>query len=663
MPKFTRAVLALSTATLPTIVQAQQITLDPITLYATDEYVIGQVEVDEDDLKAAENGGLADLFRSEPGVSVDGGIALTERVYVNGIDQEQMAVTIDGALQNNRMWHHTTTNLIDPGLLKAARVDAGVAPADAGPDALAGSIEYETKSALDLLEDGQNFGGKLTTGYASNGERATGALTLYGRQGPVDALLYAKRATGDDYEGGDGKTVKYTGADLSSYMVKLGAEANGWRFEYGGMQVQDDSLRPFRPNVTDYTYRPSAPRYFDMTQTTHTLKVGRSEAAEGLFNPELLLSSSEGKQTAEEVSSDDPLWTNAVSDTKSAILQNHSRFGQTEVTAGIDLHNRTSSADDYWGSGAIHGFQEESHNTGLFVQARGSAGQFDFSSGLRYDWNRFNGTQGEEFKTDGASANANVTWNATDALSFDAGYSTVFGGIPVDYSFNQWAPHPFSEQPRPTRSQNMILGANWSQNGTTINAEYFRTKVGNARDTASRRTDGPSPYYNGHAYYFISEAKEIRSQGWRLSLGQNWTGGSATLRYSDIEMEVDGKAPTSLDLQGFGTIPGRVLTLDARHQVTRDLTFGGVIEHAFGMSHQGVDPDDEPRRDFEAYTLVNVYGEYKPARYENLTIRAEINNLFDEDYVDRASFGGDYEFVIPQKEPGRSIALTANFTF
>lgn len=655
MPKFSRAVLALSTATLPAIVQAQQITLDPITLYATDEYVIGQVEVDEDDLKAAENGGLADLFRSQPGVSVDGGIALTERVYVNGIDQEQMAVTIDGALQNNRMWHHTTTNLIDPGLLKAARVDAGVAPADAGPDALAGSIEYETKSALDLLEEGQNFGGKLTTGYASNGERATGALTLYGRQGPVDALLYAKRATGSDYEGGDGKTVKYTGADLSSYMVKLGAEANGWRFEYGGMQVQDDSLRPFRPNVTDYTFRPSAPYYYDMTQNTHTLKIGRTEASDPLFNPELLISSSESEMTGMELAREDsrsPNNSRGNAESFTAVLQNHFRFGGTEFSAGVDLHNRTSKFDDfYWNvdreTGEITGStstsdREDSHNTGVFVQARGSYGQFDYSSGLRYDWNRFTGKDGNEFDSDGASANANVTWNATDALSFDAGYSSVFGGIPLNQGWELWKEADYTAL-RSARSQNAILGATWEQGGSTIGAEIFRTKIGNARN------DG--------------DVKEIRSQGWRVAVGQNWDGGNVTLRYSDVDVEVNGKEPTSIDVRGFGTIPGRALTLDARHQVTRDLTFGGVIEHAFGMSHQGVDPDGEPRRDFEAYTLVNVYGEYKPARYDNLTLRAEINNLFDEDYVDRASFGGDYEFVIPQKEPGRSIALTANFTF
>ncbi|RMC35481.1 TonB-dependent receptor plug domain-containing protein [Paracoccus alkanivorans] len=650
MPKITRATLVLSTAMVPGLALAQPITLEPIVLYARDAYVTGQIEVDEEDLKAAETGGLADLFRSEPGVIVDGGIALTERVYVNGIDQEQMAVTIDGALQNNRMWHHTGTNLIDPGLLKAARVDAGVAPADAGPDALGGSIEYETKSALDLLEDGRNFGGKLTTGFESNGDTATGALTLYGRQGPVDALIYAKRATGDDYEGGDGETVKYTGADLDSYMVKLGAEANGWRFEYGGIQVKDDSLRPFRPNVVDYVGRDSAPRYFDMTQTTHTLKISRTEASSDLFNPELLLSSSKNELTATDLPRDDgrdPNRAAGEAESFSAVLQNHFRIGQTEFAAGVDFHNRTGYLDDYWihprTGEAIHTkFREDSHNTGVFVQARGSVGQIDYSTGLRYDWNRFYGTEAEKFDSEGASANANLTWHATDSLSFDAGYSTVFGGIPLNQGFVLYEDGVYDNL-RSARSQNAILGVTWEQDGSTIGVEAFRTKIGNARSD--------------------SEVKEIRSEGWRVSLGQNWDGGSATLRYSDIDVEVDGKAPTSNDIRGFGTVPGRVLTLDANHEITRGMKIGGVIEHVFEEPFHGVDPWGDERRNYDGYTVVNVYGEYTPARYENLTIRAEINNLFDEDYADRASYGGDFEYVVSQKEIGRSIGLTANFTF
>ena len=263
MPRPCMAALLLGTAFLPATAFAQTaadpVVLQPIVLQA-DEQGTSQVSVTADQLDDARTGSMKDIFRAEPSVIVGGGMTVTERVFVNGIDQQQLAVTVDGAAQNNRMFHHTGTNIIDPNLLKAARVDAGVAPADAGFGALAGSIAYETKSALDMLEDGQTHGGQVTTGYASNGGTTEGSVTLYGRQGPVDALVYAKRATGDDYQDGAGDDVAYSGADLNSYALKLGAQMGDWRAEFGALQVQDDALRPYRANFGGLVGRPNDQR-------------------------------------------------------------------------------------------------------------------------------------------------------------------------------------------------------------------------------------------------------------------------------------------------------------------------------------------------------------------------------------------------------------------
>ena len=68
-------------------------------------------------------------------------------------------------------------------------------------------------------------------------------------------------------------------------------------------------------------------------------------------------------------------------------------------------------------------------------------------------------------------------------------------------------------------------------------------------------------------------------------------------------------------------------------------------------------------RDWPGYTVVDVFAEYEPAQYANVTLRAEVNNLFDRNYVDRASYGGDFDEILGQKEPGRSIGLSARVRF
>lgn len=81
---------------------------------------------------------LQDVFNGETSVSVGGSTPVTQKIYVNGIEDSRLAVTIDGAAQSSATFHHVGTLLIDPSLLKAVRIDPTVAPADAGPGALGG---------------------------------------------------------------------------------------------------------------------------------------------------------------------------------------------------------------------------------------------------------------------------------------------------------------------------------------------------------------------------------------------------------------------------------------------------------------------------------------------------------------------------------------------
>ncbi|MFV0428735.1 MAG: hypothetical protein ACK5KO_04835 [Arachnia sp.] len=76
---------------------------------------------------------------------------LAQKIFLNGVNMLNLGVTIDEASQNNRAFHHVSANAIDPGLLKQVRADATVAPADAGPYALAGSVVFETVDPEDIL--------------------------------------------------------------------------------------------------------------------------------------------------------------------------------------------------------------------------------------------------------------------------------------------------------------------------------------------------------------------------------------------------------------------------------------------------------------------------------------------------------------------------------
>ncbi|MCV6602318.1 MAG: TonB-dependent receptor plug domain-containing protein, partial [Cohaesibacter sp.] len=124
--------------------------------------------ISEKAIKEAQSGDLKDLFAEEASITVGGGIPIAQKIFVNGVDMLNLNVTIDGAMQNNRSFHHVTANAIDPGLLKAVRVDAGIAAADSGPNATAGSVAFQTKDALDFLKGDDKFGGRTLFSADSN---------------------------------------------------------------------------------------------------------------------------------------------------------------------------------------------------------------------------------------------------------------------------------------------------------------------------------------------------------------------------------------------------------------------------------------------------------------------------------------------------------------
>lgn len=209
-----------------------------------------QVVIGQQDIARRAPRDLADLFRITPSVSVGGSIPMSQKLYVNGVEETNLAVSVDGARQNNRIFHHNATNVTDPALLAQARVEAGVAPADAGPGALGGAVTYETLDARDLLGFEDGIGARSSNAFDFNGEVATSALTVYGMREGFEGLASLNLGKGGDFTDGSGDTVEGSETDFVSILLKGAWRTEaGHRFELGYERVADDADRPFRANI------------------------------------------------------------------------------------------------------------------------------------------------------------------------------------------------------------------------------------------------------------------------------------------------------------------------------------------------------------------------------------------------------------------------------
>lgn len=612
-------------------------TLDPITIQQRDD--LGQAAdratsmyVSERDLEHARAGDMKDVFSGIASVSVGGALPLTQKIFVNGVDMLNLGVTMDGTPQNNRAFHHVSANAIDPGLLKQVRADATVSPADAGPGALAGSVVFETVDASDILDSGNTFGGNLRLSYSDNGETLQSALTLAGQGGGFEWLLYGKMADGSDYESGAGERIHGTRAALESYLAKAAYEAGGHRFEFSAQHLDDSSLRQERANFGGRNGVTDALTLYDTTRETYALSYETPDAT-GLWDPRVHLGFSESR-----IDKPEPWDSNGTSDTASVTLENTFNLGGDDtVTAGLDYQRKTGH---YYSENATYPADdtESSRNLGLFAQARlNPTDRLKASFGARYDRQQFTGVNGFEGTFQGASGNASLTYALTDSLALRGGLSSVFGGLVIEdnYLFEGLRGAGAYDALEPVRADNATLGFDWTRGDLTLSGEVFVTQMSNARSSTS--------------------TFDFESRGFNLGASYGWASGFARATLSHSTVKVDGSAAGSWNAQDFGAPLGTVMAFEIEQQTGIDgLTIGGGIDVA--LDEEAPDPS---LNDYEGYTVVNAWAEYVPAGMPNLTIRAGVNNLFDVEYADRATYGAEYASITTLKEPGRTISLVA----
>ncbi|TYC53051.1 TonB-dependent receptor [Rhodobacterales bacterium] len=588
------------------------------------------VYISRSELERTDPQSLRDVFAGNASISVGGGIPIAQKVFVNGIDENNLAVTIDGVQQGNRVFHHTSTNYIDPSLLKAVRVDPGVATADAGFGALGGSIVYETVDVQDLLINGRDFGAFGTFSFETNGETFTESAAAYGRHEGFELLGYAKFANGDDYEDGDGWQVPGSAAQFYSLLGKAAYETEtGYRFELTGQQVVDDALRPYRANIGGLD-GVSELRVYDTTRRNVSFNFGR-ETTEGLWNPAFVAGYSENDFKIPE-----PYGSEGSGGTFTAKAENVFDFGnENTLTAGVDF---LAQNGDYYDP--AEAYSENVSNIGAYAQARLTPMErISLSFGGRADGNFFEGKDGTRLDNYGLSGNAFAEVAIIDGLSVNGGYSNVFGGIDLEETFEFWRPWDYDNL-EPVRSENLTGGVKYEYAGWFTEGNLFNTRFWNYRDG-----DGNI---------------DFSSWGFNLAAGYNWGNGFAKVSYADTRLSLSDGYLESYSLINIGAGVGQTISGEVAHTIDRiDLTLGATLDVALeydGFVSAGYGKIDP-------YAVVSAYAEYKPKQADFLTIRFEANNIFDETYADRATYGAEYDSVTQLYEPGRSFRLMAKLRY
>lgn len=648
---------------------------------AADESVLSGVEVTSssggygvDDIKiSTRNAGLAkDVMRDIPGVYVGGTNGMNQKIYMRGVSDRGLNITVDGAKQNGNTFHHNADLLIDPDLIKAIDVEVGSRSVVNGSGALGGSVAFKTVDARDLLESGEKIGAKIKTGYASNNSEFSQGLMLF--TAPVEGLdfIAAINHKGYDYgKSGNKRKIGGDGNDLS-YLLKLGysfldahrisisrehnefkglyplrAEFGSW---YSGSNTVDNRKYERDTTTLKYEYKPS-----DLLNLDVTAYNTRHQRVDG---------SKWGVET-------NGINAKAKSVVESGILTQTFRYG-TEFYQSKNFNKPDNR------------YPEKVNNYSIYAEDALNFSSLTITPGIRY-------THHELKSYDGRAENVK---------SYTYKFNEFTPALALDYEIIKGL-HAFASYARVFRGPDVMesMMASGSSRGRALNWKAnkdLKATTGNSYETGLKYHGDISETssYSLSAKYFMTKYKN-------LIVDNNAAGGG--VNQTLVRINAGGADISGVELLARLNLDALSLAASYTHQnvkykdrVAKSATSyytSNVIgyrdqgdkytfnaEYAFSSidtligynliyfaSKNTVSAGDDKNVKIPSYAVSDIYATYAPSsgKFKGLEINAGVYNLFNKAYASQsqrtADYTGDPNYV--DWEPGRNFKVNVSYKF
>ncbi|RXS42538.1 TonB-dependent receptor [Idiomarina sp. 29L] len=635
--------------------------------------------VTAEDIEQFQANDLADIFRESPSVSVGGSVGVAQKIYIRGLEDAYLNVTVDGAQQTSTLFHHIGRVTLDPDLLKQIDVQAGAGEATSGPGAIGGAIRFKTKDAQDLLNENEQFGGRLKASYFSNdGTRYSG--TIYGKLNPSFGLLgYYSAVDRNTMEDGNGNKVYGTAADQDLAFLKASGEVTDKHYVSLSFEQRDEegqfSARPnwFVPEgtplypsaakrdtyVANYRFDHSEWVYLEATayQTSSSFRGGRFD------------------------------WLADI-DTQGFDVQNTTDTLYHSFTYGVDY--RKDDVESGPANGPAEN-AEESSVMGIYAQAHSNiTADLLLSYGVRYDNYDFQQRilideyYGEPVTDSAAglddselSLNAGLSYQINDAWKLGLSYAEAARGKEIGdgFTLDEYL-YDGSDVPVvvsnvvPETVENIEASIEYSASRLNAKLSVYQSTI---HDVIFSGFGGASIYNN---------IGDVESTGVEFNMAYRWDSLDMYLGFSNADAELKPRENLysrnydSIDLNGYefnglGNTRGSTLVLGADYFLDRDVSIGFNVTHVNDIRidtlHQALEngwADSLYTLNKPSYTVLDIYGNWDITN--DLSVNLAVTNLLDELYIDHSSVG-DYSEVFPTVvgpyEAGRDIRLSLSYDF
>lgn len=583
---------------------------------------------------------LGETFQNNPEVVVGGQQRAAQKVYVRGLEDTNLNVTVDGARQAGYLFHHQTRLNIDPELLKQVDVEAGTGDALAGPGALGGSLRFVTKDAEDLLLPGEKWGSLLRARYHSNANERGGTVAVFGKPSEnVSALGYITLTEAGNSTSGGGASIPYTAGKPRAGLAKISYRPTPeQKITLGSNYTSDNAVRLSRANFGGTFNSPTMDRSFETQNTSLRYDLVPSEGIHA-FQAESYLADNklENKSGGNKATF------------RSYGLTLRDTLGRQwwKLTIGVDGNVDTAKAQNQTREGV-----EKGTLFGVFAQSKFQFEKIRTGVGARFDDYKLKSIDEQNFSASHLSPNAFVGYQWTREWSSKLSWNQAFRGpVPVEA---------------------FLLA-----NATSVAA------VTDLKGTIAETTE----LSNKIAFEELQAVFDLSlfSTVLKSPLESSVASGVVTRRNSANDLKVEGLEAKAK--KSFGAVDGNVFYTHSRTKLggddigyTGNFTRGVSLGDRFGLGMQWRVPDrrvtlgwntilvmkltDVPsgypnQPGYEVHDLTATW-------YANERLRADfaIMNILDKKYIAQGSwYASTSGNESPLYEPGRDYRLAISYQF
>ena len=633
---------------------------------------------------------IKDVLRDIPGVYLGGTNGYNQKIYMRGMSDRAINVTIDGARQKGNTFHHNADLLIDPSIIKAVDVGVGVHSVVGTSGAMGGSVAFKTVDASDLLDSDETIGAKLNMGFASNNSEFSQGVTLYGadKERKFDFLGYFNHRGYDFGEDGKGRDIGGNGDDYN-YLLKFGANigdySRAWasyeHMEYKGVYP----LKAEWPGGIDAVTKQRNLKDSKYARDTYTLGY--------TYNPndyvDLELNSYYTKHNLD-MTKKDPAGINTGVETWGVKAINKTKF-QT----GVLGHTLVYGAEYYTTSGYNDGksptktgnpygiADDKVKSTSIFIEDQVRYGGLTVVPGVRFDYyelETIGGNRGDmwgrsNYSWDEISPALLIDYETQFGLGMYASYASLFRGpdvyegIRINTS-NAIAAYHANLEPETGDAYEVGLRykTELSHNSSlALSAKYFYTDYKNLIAEMSSPSSSYATRLNaGNAEIRGYELAAKLYMG-NLSIGASYSAQNTNYELSELA-KTAGKGGSSVygSTLAYGDI-GDKITLNSEYFIEPLDIFVGWNMVAFTSINEYKDGTTN-KINKPGYAVHDLYATWVPSsgKFEGLELNFGIYNIFDKTYASHSQRTLDFsnaEVSAIDFEEGRNVKLNLSYKF